>query len=134
MRRVDGSVCVAADCAAGATVMGSGAGVWVGDLVERVGNGGVVGGGGGEGLLCEAPAGFAGDGAVVACEFLDESGIIGNARNDGDVFKVLGGGADHGGTADVDVLNEMAEGDAGLRGGFLKGVEIHNHHVDGLDL
>ena len=27
----------------------------------------------------------------------------------------------------------MAEGDAGLCGGFLKGVEIHNHHVDGLD-
>ena len=37
--------------------------VWfwsVGDFVERIGDGGVVGGGGGEGLFGETPAGFAG--------------------------------------------------------------------------
>ncbi len=62
------------------------------------------------------------------------AGVVGNAGDDGDVFKVFGGGADHGGAADVDVLDEVAEGDAGLGGGFLKGVEIDDDHVDGLDV
>ena len=104
-----------------------------GDLVERVGDGGVVGGGEGEGLLGKTPAGFAAQSAVVGLQFFDQSGIIGDAGDDGDVFEVLGGGADHGGAADVDVLDEMAEGDAGLGGGLLEGVEVDDDHVDGLD-
>ena len=70
---------------------------------------------------------------MVGLQFLDESGIVGNAGDDGDIFKVFGGGADHGGAADVDVFDEMAEGDAGLGGGLLKCVEIDDDHVDGLD-
>ena len=62
-----------------------------------------------------------------------ESGIVGDAGDDGDVFKVLGGGADHRRAADVDVFDEVAEGDAGLGGGLLEGVEVDDHHVDGLD-
>ena len=105
-----------------------------GDLVEGIGDGGVVGGGGGEGLLGEPPAGFAAQcRRWLEFQLFDESGIVGHAGDDGDVFKVLGGGADHGGAADVDVFDQMAEGDAGLGGGFLKGVEIDDDHVDGLD-
>ena len=104
-----------------------------GDLVEGVGDGGVVGGGEGEGLLGQPPAGFAAERAAVGFQFFDQGGIIGDAGDDGDVFKVLGGGADHGGAADVDVLDEVAEGDAGLGGGLLEGVEVDHHHVDGLD-
>ncbi len=70
---------------------------------------------------------------MVGLQFFDESGIIGDAGDDGDVFKVFGGGADHGRAADVDVFNEVAEGDAGLSSGLLEGVEIDDHHVDGLD-
>ena len=90
---------------------------WVrglGNRVKRVGDGGVVGGGGGEGLLGEPPAGFAGKRAVVGFQFFDERGVIGDAGDDGDVFEVFGGGADHGGAADVDVFDEVSEGNAGL--------------------
>ena len=69
----------------------------------------------------------------VGLHFLDERRVIGDASDDGDVFEVLGRGADHRRAADVDVLDEVAEGDAGLRGGLLKGVEVDDHHIDGLD-
>ncbi len=63
----------------------------------------------------------------------NESRIVRDAGHDGHVFKVLGGGAHHRRAADVDVFNQMAKGNAGLRGRLLKGVEIDHHHVDGLD-
>ena len=87
----------------------------------------------GKGLLGQAPAGFAAERAAAALHLFDQRGVIGDARDDGDVFKVLGSGADHRGAADVDVFDQMAEGYAGLGGGFLKGVEVDHHHVDGLD-
>ena len=80
-----------------------------------------------------APAGCAAQCAVGSLQLLDEGRVVGDAGDDGDIFKVFGGGAHHGGAADVDVFDEVAEGDAGLRGGFLKGIEIHDDHVDGLD-
>ncbi len=66
-------------------------------------------------------------------EFLNEGRVIGDAGDDGHVFKVFSGGADHGGTADIDVLDEVTEGNAGLGRGFFKGVEIDDHHIDGLN-
>ena len=53
--------------------------------------------------------------------------------DDGHIFEVLGRRANHGRAADVDVFDQVTEGDAGLRGGFLKRIEVHDHHVDGLD-
>ncbi len=86
-----------------------------------------------KGLLRQPPAGFAAERAAAALQFFNQSGVVGDAGDDGDVFKVFGGGADHRGAADIDVFNQMAEGYAGLGGGFLKGVEVHHHHIDGLD-
>ncbi len=68
-----------------------------------------------------------------AFHFLDESGVIRHAGDDGDVFEVFGGRANHGGAADVDVFDEVTEGDAGLCGGLLEGVEVDHDHVDGLN-
>ena len=126
MRRVVGRLAVSGAAA------GSGRG-GIGDLVQRVGDGAVVSGGEREGLLRQPPAGFAAQGAVAAFHLLDEIRVIEHAGDDSDVFKVFGGGTNHGRAADVDVFDEVAEGDAGLSGGLLKGVEIHHHHVDGLD-
>ncbi len=104
-----------------------------GDAVERVGDGGVVSGGGGEGLAGKTPTGFAGEAATVGLELCDEGGVVGHAGYDGYVIEVLGRGADHGGAADVDVFDEVAERDGGLGGGLLESVEIDHDHVDGLD-
>ena len=66
-------------------------------------------------------------------ELFGERGIVGGRGDYGDVFKVLGRGAHHRGAADVDVLDHLGEGRAGAGGGFFKGVEIDDHHVDRLD-
>ena len=68
-----------------------------------------------------------------ASHLLDQCGVVGDAGVDGDILEVLGRGANHRGTPDVDVFDQMAEGDAGLRGGLFEGVEIHDHHVDRLN-
>ena len=44
---------------------------------------------------------------------------------------VLGGGAQEGGAADVDVLEGVLEGDAGAGDGGLEGVEVDGDEVDG---
>ncbi len=100
---------------------------------EGLGDGGVVGGGGGEGSLGEAPAGGSGELAGVGVEFGGEGLVVGGGGDDGDVFEVFRGGADHGGAADVDVFDDLGEGDAGLLGGGFEGVEVDDDHVDGLD-
>jgi hypothetical protein len=50
------------------------------------------------------------------------SAMAGSRRpgDDGYVFEVLGGGADHGWAADVDVFDEMAEGTPGWAAVFSK--------------
>jgi len=103
-----------------------------GDLLEGAGDGGVVGGGGGKGGLGEAPVSGGAEGAAGG-EFVEQDGVIGGIGDDGDILVVLGGGADHGGPADVDVFDQLFEVDAGLGGGFLEGVEIDDDHVDAGD-
>ena len=105
----------------------------VGNAFERRGDGGIVGGGGGEGFLRQSPLGFERERAAGAGEFFGDGRIVGRRRDDGDIVKILGGGADHGGSADVDVLDQLLERHAGLGGGFFEGVEIDHDHVDGLD-
>ena len=81
----------------------------------------------------ETPPGFAGEGSVVGFEFFGEGGIVGDTGDDGNVFEVLRSRANHGRTADVDVLYKVTEGYAGLGGCFFEGVEIDHNHIDGLD-
>ena len=48
-------------------------------------------------------------------------------------MKILGGGADHGRSADIDVLDQLFKSHARLGGGFFEGVKIYDDHVDRLD-
>ncbi len=103
------------------------------NLIKRGGNCGIVSGSESEGLFGQTPAGFAIQTALVRLQFFNQGGIIGDASDDGNVFKVLGCRADHGRPADIDVLDEVAEGNAGLSCGLFEGIEIYDDHVDGLD-
>ena len=103
------------------------------DGLEGGGDAGIVGGGGGEGLLGEPPAGGTGEAAVVLDELGGESCVVRYGGHDGYVFEVLGGGANHGRAADVDVLDDVGEGYVRLLRSLFKGVEVDDHHVDGLD-
>jgi len=66
-------------------------------------------------------------------QFFGEGDVVAGLGDDGYVLEVLGGGADHGWAADIDVFDEMAEGDIGLRCSLFEGVEVDDDHVDGHD-
>ena len=53
--------------------------------------------------------------------------------DDDDGAVVFGGGADHGGAADVDVFDGLGEGAIGFGDGSFEGVEVDADEVDGGD-
>ena len=101
---------------------------------EGGGDGGVVGGGRGEGGLGEPPAGSAGERAGVGVELGgDEPGVVGGGRHDGDVLEVFGGrSAPSRGRRCRCFRSSRANGNAGLGGGLLKGIQVDHDHVDRL--
>src|SRR5579863_5999570 len=72
-----------------------------GDALKCGGDRGIVGGGGGESFLRQSPYRGLRDRAGGAGEFVGDGGVVGGRSDDGDVVKILGGGADHGGAANV---------------------------------
>ncbi len=70
---------------------------------------------------------------MVAGKFFGDGLIVSWGSDDGDIVKILGGGADHGWSADVDVLDQLFKSHAWLGGSLLERVEIHHDHVDRLD-
>ena len=74
-----------------------------------------------------------GVGQATALERVEDAAVVAGVDHDGNVFVVLGGAADHGRAADVDVLDGVRQGAAGLCYRSGEGVEIDYDHVDGLD-
>jgi len=93
----------------------------------------VVVGGGDEGLCHELAVEGVGDASSVLLHVGEDLGVLGGLDDDRYGLVVLGRGADHAGPADVDVLDDLLEGDALLEDGLLEGIEVDDHHVDGLD-
>ena len=102
-------------------------------LVQARADGGIVIGGGAEDFSGEAPLRIEREFAARRAQLFEDGGVILRRGDHGDVLVVLGGGAQHGGSADIDVLDELLEVGAGLGGDFLETVEVDHHHVDGDD-
>ena len=102
------------------------------DALERRRDRGIVGRCGGESFLREPPFRFArersGRGKLVG-----DRVVVRGRSHDSDIVKILGGGADHRRSADVDVLDQFLESDSGLGRGLLEGIEVDHHHIDGSD-
>ena len=99
---------------------------------QPVRHGGIIGGGAGIGRQRHLLAEGHGGGTVMGGELIEQRLVIGGVRQHGDEFVVLGRGADHGGTADVDILD--AGGVVGALGHrFLERVEVHDEEVDRFD-
>ena len=98
---------------------------------EPGGDGGIVGGGAGEGLGGE-PAAQGLVGAPFLVQVPGQRRVVGGLGEDGDGFVVLGGGTDQGDAADVDLLDALGQAGAAGQGG-LERVEVHHHEVDGGD-
>ncbi len=96
------------------------------------GDGPVVGGSGTEHLQRQRLAGAVSSGTAVGAHLL-QNALIGSRIDDhGHRSEVLGSRAQHGGAADVDVLDAGAEvGPGGHR--LIESVEVHHHHVNHLD-
>ena len=98
---------------------------------EPAGDGGVIGGGAGEGLGGE-PAAERDLGAAGGLDRRQQRRVVGGLDHHGDTVVVLGGGADHGRAADVDLLD--AGGEVGARGERgLERVEVDHDQVDRRD-
>ena len=71
--------------------------------------------------------GFRGEGSATigryasSPELIQRGGVVNRIREDDDTRKILGGGADHGGTADVDLLEGVGKGDSGASDGAANG-------------
>ena len=71
--------------------------------------------------------------SAISLEFFQDPGIIGGVHKNRDILEIFRGRAQHRGTANVDVLDQLFQGHAGLHRGFFEGIKIHHHHVDELD-
>src|ERR1039458_6985747 len=66
-------------------------------------------------------------------ELFGNGGVIAGRDDDSDARVILGGGADHGGAADIDIFDEVIHGGAGVGGSGGEAVEVDDHHIDGSD-
>ena len=103
-----------------------------GFLSQVVGDHGVVGSGVLEHLQSQTVFGLIGDFAFFL-QFGNDCRIIRRVADDHHVFVVLGSGAEHGRTADIDVFDGHRQSHIRFQNGFLEGVEVDGHDVDGLD-
>ena len=84
-------------------------------------------------LLCQRKARPGADRAAVLLHFLQRAGIVGRIDNHRNTAVVLRSGTQHGGAADVDVLDRFFERAARLGHGLRERVQIDYHEVDRLD-
>ena len=83
------------------------------------------------GLRGEATPVF--DREPVTFEFLKDRFVIVRADTDGHTIMILAGCADHGRTANIDVLDSIIDCRVFSGNGLLERIEIHDQQVDGLD-
>ena len=99
---------------------------------EPAGDHRIIGGGGGISLGREHAAEVVAGRATLFVHFGDQPGIVGGIGDDRDAFVILRGGADHGGAANVDILDNLlairALGDGGG-----EGIEIDDDKIDRAD-
>jgi hypothetical protein len=99
---------------------------------EPVGDGRVIGGGKRIGLGGKATAQGQRGRALVRGEFLEDGLIVLRFDDDSDIVMVLGGGADHRRSADIDILDALLEIRALVDGCFER-IEIDDQQVDRRD-
>src|SRR5690554_31536 len=104
-----------------------------GAATQVVGDGTVVTGGVFEGLYRQVEACVVAELAIVAVELFQHPAVVGSVDYDGDIVVVLGRSTDHGGAADVDVLNGGGQIAIRIGHGVFKRVQVHHHHVDGVN-
>jgi hypothetical protein len=60
-------------------------------------------------------------------------GVVSRVDHNSDGGEILGGGAEHGGSPNVDVLQGVIQRDVGIADGFDERVKVHHHQVDSIN-
>ncbi len=84
----------------------------------------------GEGLQGETTTGFGGHRAIVGLHLFDDFVIIIRAADDGDIFVIFRRRPQHGGAANVNVINGPVHRHAILCNRFLEGIKVAHDHVN----
>ena len=100
------------------------------DLLQLSGDGPVVSGSAGKGFPHQPPVGIERKVALGLLQFPEHARVVGRGHDHRDILIILGGGADHRGTADVDLLDQMIDGRTRVGSRLLERIEVHHHHVD----
>ena len=99
---------------------------------QVVGDSAVVARGVVEGLAGKPETGFSRQLAIAGQELVGHQRVIRRLHHHRHVRMILGRGPDHGGAADVDLLDDLVERRLPRHRG-LERVQVHHHHVDGVD-
>ena len=67
---------------------------------------------------------------ILLAQTLNSLIVVCRVDEDEDRREVFGSGAQHGGPADIDVLERVFEGNLRPRNRLAEGVEVHRHEVD----
>src|SRR6185312_6029584 len=100
---------------------------------QGIGDGGIVGGGARKHLLGQAPARGQADGSG-GLNLLGNDAIVGGIGHHGDRLVVFGSRAQHGGSANIDVFDQLAEFNparGGAGGGSFERIQIDHYNFDG---
>ena len=89
---------------------------------EPVGDGGIIGGGALINLQRQTEVGLTGNVTLVGGHLIENDSIISRIDNHCDGLVVLGGAAQHGRAANIDILDGVLEGAVGLGNGCFEGV------------
>ena len=101
--------------------------------VEMLRDGSVIARRGFEHLHREFPAEHFTGVAVVFLDVVEDCAVIGRVNDHGDAGVVFRGATQHARAADVDVLDGFVQGDVRFGDGLLKGIQVHDDQIDGLD-
>jgi hypothetical protein len=102
-------------------------------LLEARADGGVVIGRGAKRFLGEAPMRGRRQLAAARAQLARDRFIIVRRNHHGHIVVILRRRADHAGTADIDVLDQLRARHAGFARRVFKPIQIHHHHIDRQD-
>ena len=66
-------------------------------------------------------------------EFGGDGGVVGRIGDHGDAVHILRRRTNHGRAADVDIFDELFDGEIGARGGGFERIQIHDHQINRRD-
>ena len=79
-------------------------------------------------------AGFLGQALLIVSHLCQHARIVAGIHHDSDVAMILSCGANHGWATDIDIFNGIFKTTIWFSYGVFKGIKVHHHHIDRVDI